>query len=121
MLKFLQRLALDFPYICLKFFLGLSYRQMYKKFEKVVLVGLLAHVMPSIFLVEFLGVKDKFAIHSFFRTDVLRKLFDIRFSYKHCNFSRVCLLFEMASKSCNLRKQPTFRDATRIAAIILVI
>ena len=26
----------------------------------------------------------------FFRTAVLRKLFDIRFSYKHCNFSRVC-------------------------------
>ena len=28
-----------------------------------------------------------------------RKLFDIRFSYKHCNFSRVCPLVKMASKS----------------------
>ena len=28
----------------------------------------------------------------FFKTVVLRKLFDITFSYKHCNFSRVCLL-----------------------------
>ena len=28
--KFLQRLALDFPYICLNFFPGLSYRQMYR-------------------------------------------------------------------------------------------
>ena len=31
---------------------------------------------------------------------VLWKLFDIyRFSYKHCNFSRVCLLVKMASKT----------------------
>ena len=35
----------------------------------------------------------------FFRTAVLRKLFDIRFLYKHCNFSRVCLLVKMASKT----------------------
>ena len=28
-----------------------------------------------------------------------RKLFDIRFSYKHCNFSRICLLFKMALKT----------------------
>ena len=35
----------------------------------------------------------------FFRTAVLRRLFDIRFSYKHCIFSRVCLLVEMASKT----------------------
>ena len=33
------------------------------------------------------------------RTAVLRKLFDIRFSYKHCNFSRVCLFVKMASKT----------------------
>ena len=30
---------------------------------------------------------------------VLRKLFDITFSYKHCNFSQVCLLVKMASKT----------------------
>ena len=35
----------------------------------------------------------------FFRTAVLRKLFDIRFSYKHCNFSQVRLLVKMASKT----------------------
>ena len=48
-LKFLQRLALDFPcnFSC-NFFQGLSYRQMYRKFKKIVL-GLLAHVTPSIF------------------------------------------------------------------------
>ena len=35
----------------------------------------------------------------FFRKAVLRKLVDIRFSYKHCNFSHVCLLVKMASKT----------------------
>ena len=35
----------------------------------------------------------------FFRTVVLRILFDITFSYNHCNFSRVCLLVKMASKT----------------------
>ena len=35
----------------------------------------------------------------FFSTAVLRKLFDISFSYKHCNFARVCLLVKMASKT----------------------
>ena len=43
------------------------------------------------FSVESLGVKLSFTIHVFFRTAVLRQIFDIRFSYKHCNFSRVCL------------------------------
>ena len=46
MLKFLQKLALDFPYICLQFFPGNFYRQMYRLFKKKVL-GLLVHVMPS--------------------------------------------------------------------------
>ena len=54
-LKFLQGLALDFPYTCLQFFQGLSYRQMYRKFKKVVL-GLLAHITPSIFSMHSLGV-----------------------------------------------------------------
>ena len=31
-LKFLQKLALDFPYICLQFFPGYFYREMYRKF-----------------------------------------------------------------------------------------
>ena len=35
----------------------------------------------------------------FFSTAVLRKLFHIRFSYKHCDFSQVCLLVKMASKT----------------------
>ena len=35
---------------------------------------------------ESLGVKLQFTIHIFFRTAVLRQLFDIEFSYKHCKF-----------------------------------
>ena len=36
------------------------------------------------------------------------KLFDIRFSYKHCNFSRVCLLVKTASKTVtrSIKKLP---------------
>ena len=48
MLKFLQKLPLDFPYICLQFFPNNFYRQMYRKFLKKVL-GLLAHITPSNF------------------------------------------------------------------------
>ena len=61
--------------------------------------GLPAHVTPSFFSVDSLGVKLWFTIHIFFRTAILRKLFDIRYSCKHCNFSRVCLLVKMASKT----------------------
>ena len=35
----------------------------------------------------------------FFRASILRKLFDIRFSNKYCNFSHVCLLVKMAPKT----------------------
>ena len=49
MLKFLQKLALDFPYICLQFFPGNFYRQMYRKLKKKVL-GLVTHVTPSNFI-----------------------------------------------------------------------
>ena len=48
-LKFLQKLALDFPYICLQFFPGNFYRQMYRKLKKKEVLGLLAHVTPSNF------------------------------------------------------------------------
>ena len=33
-LKFLVKLALDFPYVCLQFFPGNFYRQMYRNFLK---------------------------------------------------------------------------------------
>ena len=37
--------------------------------------------------------------HFFLNSRFKRKLFDIRFSYKHRNFSRVCLFVKMASKT----------------------
>ena len=45
-LKFLLKLALDFSYICLQFFPGNFYRQVYRKLKKKVL-GLLAHIASS--------------------------------------------------------------------------
>ena len=42
------------------------------------------------------------------RTAVLRELFNIRFSYKHCNFSHFCLLVNMASKTVTRSIQPCF-------------
>ena len=50
-----------------------------------------------IFSEESLRVKLKFTNLFFFQNS--RKLFDLSFSYKHCNFSRVCPLVKMASKT----------------------
>ena len=72
---------------------------MKRKCKKVVL-GLLAHVTPSICFGRILRSEALvYNSYIFFRTAVLRKLFDNRFSYKHCNFSRVCLLVKMGSKT----------------------
>ena len=55
---------------------------------------------PQNLLVKSFAAQLQFTVHIFFfRIAILRKLFDIRFSYKHCNFSRVCLLVKMASKT----------------------
>ena len=64
-------------------------------------LGLLVHVTPSnffrrIFMSEALVYKSYFFQNSRSAEIIL---FDIRFSYKHCNFSRVCLLVKMASKT----------------------
>ena len=54
---------------------------MYIKFKKVVL-GLLAHETPSVFFSRILWSEALvYKSFFFFRTAVLRKLFDIRFSY----------------------------------------
>ena len=46
----------------------------------------------------------------FFRTGVFKRtLFDIRFSYKRCNFSRGCLLVKMASKTVTRSIRPSNR------------
>ena len=57
------------------------------------------HVTPSNFFSRILRSEALVYKSYFFRTAVLRKLFDIRFSYNHCNFSRVCLLVKVASKT----------------------
>ena len=78
-LKFLQTHALDFPYYLSVIFPGIFLQTN-------------VHVeYPQFFSVESSGMKLYFTIHIFFKTAVLQQLFDItcRFSYKHCNFSRV--------------------------------
>ena len=89
-------------------FPGLSYWQMCRKYKKVVL-GLLVHVTPLIFFSRILRSKALVYKSYFFRRAFFRKLFDIRFSYKHCHFSRVCLLVKMASKSETRSIQSTFK------------
>ena len=60
---------------------------MYRKFKKVGL-GLLGHVTPSIYFSRILRSEVLvYKSYLFFRTAILQKLFDIRFSYKHCNYA----------------------------------
>ena len=51
-----------------------------------------AQVPPKFFSTILRLVALVYKSFFFFRTTVLQKLFYISFSYKHCNFSRVCLL-----------------------------
>ena len=55
--------------------------------------------IPLIFFLKSFSWCKKFPIHEFFGSDVLWKLFDIGFPYKHCYFEPVCLLVKMASKT----------------------
>ena len=61
------------------------------------------HMENLVRLQNFLGqsfaLQLQFTIDIFFRTAVSWKLFDIRFSYKQGNFSRVCLLVKITSKT----------------------
>ena len=66
--------------------------------EKVAL-GLLVHVTSSNGFRRILRSEALVYKSYFFRTAVIRKLFDISFSYIHCNFSRVCLLVKMVTKT----------------------
>ena len=68
-----------------------SCKTAFRKKKKEVVLCLLAHVTRSIFFSRILWSEVLVYIHMFFRTAVQRKLFDIRFSYKHCNFLSVCL------------------------------
>ena len=106
-LKFLQTLALDFPYLSAIFprkFWSAG-REIFteKCIKKLKLV--LAHVAAcngthsNFFSRIVRGESLVYNSYIFFRTAVLRKLLNLKFSYKHCNFSRGCLLVKMASKA----------------------
>ena len=71
---------------------------MYGKF-KTRLDAFWHNYIPPIFFLKSFSWYQKFPIHEFFRSDVLWKLFDIGFPYKHCYFKPVCLLVKMASET----------------------
>ena len=73
-----------------------NYRQIYGKSKESLWRNLST---PPNFFRTILCFVPQFTSDILFRTAVLWKLFDIRFSYNHCNFSRVCLLVKMASKT----------------------
>ena len=57
-------------------------------------------IQPSKFVSRILYlVALVYNLYFFFQADVLRRLFDIGFSYKHCNFTPACLPVKMASKT----------------------
>ena len=75
-----------------------NYRQIYGKSEASLWRNLRTGTPPK-FLSAILCFVALVYNYIFFSTAVLRKLFHIRFSYKHCDFSQVCLLVKMASKT----------------------
>ena len=93
---------------------GLSVGQIYGT-SKASLWRNLSIGTPPIFLDNPLLCGFSLQLTVFFRTAVLRKLFDIRFSYKHCNFSHVCLLVKMASKTVT---RSIARETTHIFAYL---
>ena len=129
-LKFLQKFALDFPYICLQFFPGNFTDKCVENFFKRsssacdALRFFQQNPQELSFSLQFIYcLKQPFYQPANSRrisgrrfspsekifggrecvccsqATVLRKLFGVRFSCKHCNFSRVCLLVKMVSKT----------------------
>ena len=76
-----------------------NYRQIYGKSKASLWRNLRTGTPPIFFGIILCFVALVYNLYIFFRTAVSRKLFDIRLSYKHFNFSRVCLLVKMASKT----------------------
>ena len=108
-LKFLQRLALDFRKYLSVIFPGLSYRQMYRKFLKVVL-SLLVRVTPSNFFSRILRIPKMYVLERAERSFGLQIIFLSEQPFygnystldSHTNtviFLRVCLLVKTESKS----------------------
>ena len=75
-----------------------NYRQIYGKSKASLWRNLSTGTPPKFFRTILCFVALVYNLY-FFRKAVMRKLFDIRFSCKHCNFSRICLLFKIASKT----------------------
>ena len=77
-----------------------NYRQIYGKSKASLYRSLRTGTPPKLFrtILCFVALVYHKLIF-FFRTAVLLKLHDIRFSYKHCNFSHVCILVKMALKT----------------------
>ena len=75
-----------------------NYRQIRGKSKESLWRNLITGT-PQTFLGQSFALYLQFTIDILFRTAVLRQLFDIRLSYKHCNLSHVCLLVKMASKT----------------------
>ena len=75
------------------------YRQTYGKSKASLWRNLSTGTPPKFFRTFLCFVALLYNWYFFFRTAVLRKSFAIRFSYKNCNFSRVCLLVKIASKT----------------------
>ena len=84
-------------------------RQIYGK-SKASLYRNLRTGTPPNCLGQSFALQLQFTIEIFFRTAVLWKLFDIRFSYKHCNFSHICLLVKMASKTVTRSILENYRE-----------
>ena len=76
-----------------------NYRQIYGKSKASLWRNLSTGTPPKFFRTILCFVALVYNWYIFFRTTVLRKLFDIRFSHKHCNFPLVYLLVKMASKT----------------------
>ena len=62
-------------------------------------LGLLVHVTPPVFFSRILRSEALVYKLYFCQNSRSPEFFDIRFSYKHYNFSRVCLLVKMALKT----------------------
>ena len=62
-------------------------------------ISFLSQLHPSNFFLKILFLVPKVSNSWNLRSDVLWKLFDIGFPYKHCNFKPVCLPVKMASKT----------------------
>ena len=75
-----------------------DYRQTFGKSKASLQRNLITSTPPKFFRTILCIVALVYNLY-FFRKAVMQKLFDIRFSCKHCNFSRICLLFKIASKT----------------------